>query len=182
MKIKEGSNAPFPFGALPVWAKTCAEFKNIAVKITKRCMKLPFKNVDFVLFSLKNMSPMTKKSMVLSLDSIKVYQPNDDSNILRQDMRIEQVIQQYNNQGFNQPGKSRKPFALKAKSKPHNSGCIDMICLSPDQENEYNAFDWILAYVHLISEDRMKEWMKKLFCQPCSPDDLIIEKLLIEVL
>jgi hypothetical protein len=97
-------------------------------------------------------------------------------------MRIEQVIQQYSNQGFNQSGKPRRPFVIKPKAKPLNSGCIDMISLSLDQENDYNAFEWILAYVHLISEDRMKEWMKKSFCQPCSPDDVIIEKLLIEVL
>jgi hypothetical protein len=145
-------------------------------------MKLPFKKVAFLLFYLKNMSPMIKKSIVLSIDTIKVYLPKDDSTILRPNMRIEQVIQQYNNQGFNQPGKPRKPFAFKPKTKLHHSGCIDMICLSPDQENENKAFDWILAYVHLISEDRLKEWMKNSFCQSASPDDVIIEKLLIEVL
>jgi hypothetical protein len=125
---------------------------------------------------------MIKKSMVLSPESIKVYQPDDDSTILRRNMRIEQVIQQYNNQGFNHSGKPGKSFTRKPKVKPHNSGCIDMICLSPEQENECNAIEGILAYVHLISEDRMKEWMKNSFCQACSPDDVIIEKILIEVL
>jgi hypothetical protein len=145
-------------------------------------MKLPFKKVDFVFFSLKNMSPMTKKSMLLSPDTVKVLFEKDDSNILRQFMRIEQVIQQYNNQGFNQPDKSRKPILLRPKVKPSNAGCIDMICLSPEQENEAHAVGWLLSYVHLITEDRVKEWMKKSFCQAGSPDEIIIDKLLIEVL
>lgn len=97
-------------------------------------------------------------------------------------MRIEQVIQQYNNQGFNQPGKPRKPFVFKPKIKPPDTGYIDMICLSPEPENDPHALGWLLSYVHLISEDRLKEWMKKTFCQATSPDEIIVEKLLMEVL
>lgn len=97
-------------------------------------------------------------------------------------MRIEQVIQQYSNQGFNQHGKPRKSLLLKPKLKTLDAGCIDMICLSPDQENEFLVLDWLVSYVHLITEDRLKEWMTKSFCQPASPDEVLIEKLLIEVL
>lgn len=175
---------PFPCGALPAWANTWAEFKNNVVKITKRCMKFPFKKMDFALFPFKNSSPLAEKSIPNFADPrrIKVFHAKDDTSILRQVMRIEQVIQQYNNQGFNQPGKPRKPFKLKPKDKPHSAGCIDMICLSPEQEHECHVIDWLVAYVHLITEDRMKEWMKKSFCQANSSDDIIIEKLLIEVL
>jgi hypothetical protein len=157
-------------------------------------MKLPFKKVDFVLFSLKNMSPMTKKSIPKFTGSrgtnppetpirfSKVLQAKDDTIILRWFMRIEQVIQQYNNQGFNQPNKPRKPFILKPKAKPGNVGCIDMICLSPEQENECHTFGWLLTCIHLITDERLNEWMKNSYCQSASPDDVIIEKLLIEVL
>jgi hypothetical protein len=97
-------------------------------------------------------------------------------------MRIEQVIQHYNDKGYSRPDQHGRQSAPQSSAKQRKAGCVDMICISPDRENDDQTVELLLAFVHLIDNDRMKEWVKKNIYQSLSPDDALIEKLLIEAL
>jgi hypothetical protein len=97
-------------------------------------------------------------------------------------MRIEQVIQNYTNRGFGQSDRRGGQNSSRSSAKRRKAGCVDMLCISPEQENDEQTFEWILAFVHLIDDDRMNEWVRKNVYQSLAPDEALIEKLLIEAL
>ena len=97
-------------------------------------------------------------------------------------MRIEQVVSRYENQTMNNSSRRDQTRRRALKAKQRTGGVIDMVYISPEIENSTHTVQGLVTFVHLISEEALKEWMTNSFCQPCSQEDLIVEKLLLEVL
>ena len=96
-------------------------------------------------------------------------------------MRIEQVVSRYGNQGFNHSEKHSASRRLSLKGKAYLHGPSDMLSLSPEIINSDHTVEGLVTFMHLITEDAMKEWMQNTFCQACSRDDAIVEKVLLEI-
>jgi hypothetical protein len=97
-------------------------------------------------------------------------------------MRIEQVIQNYTDRGFGQSDRRSGQNSSRSSAKRRKAGYVDLLCISPDQENDERTFEWLLAFVHLIDDDRMNEWVRKNVYRSLAPNEALIEKLLIEAL
>jgi hypothetical protein len=96
-------------------------------------------------------------------------------------MRVQEIISRYGNQAYDHSknrNDSRK-FSLKPRTK--TSGCVDMISFSSKIDDNDQSISDLETFVHLIPEEAMNDWIKKTYYDALSREDVIIEKLLIEI-
>jgi hypothetical protein len=96
-------------------------------------------------------------------------------------MRIEQIISRYSGQTFDHSGNKGESKRLFYKAKMQKTGCIDMLSITSEIENSNHTIKGLVTFVHLISNEAMKDWMQRAYCQPCSQEDVIVEKVLLEI-
>jgi hypothetical protein len=96
-------------------------------------------------------------------------------------MRIEHVISHYDNQSYNRQG--RRPFTFKGQAHKSAGGVVvaDCIHFSSDDTIRRDMAAWLFPLIHLISDEDCEEWIKTTFYRNATPDEALLEKLIVEI-
>jgi hypothetical protein len=96
-------------------------------------------------------------------------------------MRVQEIISKYGNQAYDH-SKNRNDFRkFSLKPLKRTNGCVDMISFSSKIEDSDQSISDLETFVHLIPEEAMNDWIKKTYYDTLSREDVIVEKLLIEI-
>ncbi len=95
-------------------------------------------------------------------------------------MRIEQLIGNYTSlSGQKRPWKDPTGSYPK-KSFLGRASVLDIVCINPEETEDDLA--WLESYIRQLSCEAVLEKIDQLFSSNQSPDELLIEKLLFELL
>jgi hypothetical protein len=97
-------------------------------------------------------------------------------------MRIQEITTSYENQ--KKSGHFKKKDDFKKNSiipETRQAGCIDMLSFSTKISDSDQALSELIDYIHLIPDEAMHDWIQETFYQSNSKDDIIAEKLLMEI-
>jgi hypothetical protein len=98
-------------------------------------------------------------------------------------MRVEQLVGSYTS-NQRQARRNFGKFRPLQKGNDFKGAVLDVVCLSVEEGEQ--DFGWFCAYVRRLPDDVVAEKIKQIFHSPTSnaprPDDLLVEKLLFEIL